>query len=378
MPENILALTGWFPVTGFACLILPGDGEPVLLVPEHELEAAAITGLETRGFPLWDTRSDLSPAAAMLAEVPAGARSAIAVEASFPAIAPPVLAAEPALPPFAALSRLADDSGATLLDATPAIEQLRVFKTEAEVGVMRTAATLAATGMIALLEVCQDEGSEAEAVAAFQAAVARTGIGADRGNGQTAWGFAWPQVRSGPDTFLCRKYPPTTDRRIREGDTVLCEVGVCADGMWSDVTRTYSVGEPPGSVAGMFEAVWNAVDRGIEAVVAGRPATEPWAAADRELGELAGPYGMGHGVGWRYHERLPTVGPRSPDLLLPGMCLAFEPGAYVEGVGGVRREENLYVSGTGTELLTAPVPAAPTVEAALAVARKARPTEGPA
>jgi Xaa-Pro aminopeptidase len=44
---------------------------------------------------------------------------------------------------------------------------------------------------------------------------------------------------------------------------------------------------------------------------------------------------------------------RTSVLLEPGMVLAIEPGLYIEGVGGVRIEENVLITLDGAELLSA-------------------------
>ena len=55
----------------------------------------------------------------------------------------------------------------------------------------------------------------------------------------------------------------------------------------------------------------------------------------------------GHGTGFNYHESIPTLSPSSQDVLKENMVIAIEPGLYVPGVGGLRKELNVLVTPHG-------------------------------
>jgi Xaa-Pro aminopeptidase len=55
-------------------------------------------------------------------------------------------------------------------------------------------------------------------------------------------------------------------------------------------------------------------------------------------------------VGILVHE-FPSVGPNSPDVLLPGMIFTVEPGIYIPGWGGVRLEQMVLMTEDGCRLL---------------------------
>jgi Xaa-Pro dipeptidase len=62
------------------------------------------------------------------------------------------------------------------------------------------------------------------------------------------------------------------------------------------------------------------------------------------------PHHTGHGLGFRWHEE-PRIVPGGPTLLEPGMVVALEPGAYVDGLG-VRVEQVAVITETGHRLLS--------------------------
>ena len=167
---------------------------------------------------------------------------------------------------------------------------------------------------------------------------------------------ACAQVTSGPATDGFWAYPISRRRKIEEGDPVTIELGVVADGFWADVARVRSAGKPSALLRQTADAVIAAQDA---AATAARPGV-----TGRELDTIAREtlvrrgyqqnivHSLGHGLGFRWHEPIPSLDHESEDVLKEGMVLALEPGLYVPGFVGVRYENNVIVTASGPEILT--------------------------
>ncbi|HXF57782.1 MAG TPA: aminopeptidase P family protein [Actinomycetota bacterium] len=145
-----------------------------------------------------------------------------------------------------------------------------------------------------------------------------------------------------------------SDRPLRRGDVVKLDFGCVFEGYHSDMTRTVALGEPHPTLREVYEVVRQAQRAGVEAVRAGATGGEVDRAA-REVIREAG-YGdrfshsLGHGVGLEIHEG-PTLRHEGSDVLPEGAVVTVEPGVYLEGLGGVRIEDMVVVTGDGCRVL---------------------------
>jgi Xaa-Pro dipeptidase len=162
-----------------------------------------------------------------------------------------------------------------------------------------------------------------------------------------------PIVLSGPNCALPHGEPG--NRRVAEGETLLFDFGTSAHGYASDITRTFVVGAPSAKLKDVYAAVKAANAAGRAAARPGVAAQEVDRAARREI-EAAG-YGAyfthrtGHGLGLATHEG-PNMVEGNTQLLEPGMVFTVEPGIYLPGELGVRIEDNMVITPTGSESLT--------------------------
>jgi Xaa-Pro aminopeptidase len=146
-----------------------------------------------------------------------------------------------------------------------------------------------------------------------------------------------------------------TERVIEPNTTVVVDAGAVLDGYCSDCTRTFATGDLPDELGRAYDVCLEAQLKGLEAARAGVGCKEADAVArgviaDAGFGENFG-HGLGHGVGIDVHEA-PSVGATSTDTLVANNVCTIEPGIYLEGVGGIRIEDLVVVTGGEPEIFT--------------------------
>ncbi len=163
-------------------------------------------------------------------------------------------------------------------------------------------------------------------------------------------------VASGPNSYNCHHVPGS--RRVRPGEPVLFDWGAEVQGYRSDITRVVFAGTVPDKLREIYELVLRAHDAAVAIMRPGVRCHTVDTAARKVIGEAgyaeAFRHGLGHGIGLEIHERpglaaKPKTGPGT--ALRKNMLITVEPGVYVEGIGGVRIEDDILITGTGHERL---------------------------
>ena len=359
LPENVLLLSGYWPMSGFALLVFPVEGEPVLIAPVAENKLARegwVSDIRTFPWGLVDSGDPFESIARILGGVAGDLRLAgkrIGYEGSFEFVAASYVAAEPSVIAGVTLGILQRTFGDGLTDATDLIHRLRARKTPMEVQRLRLTHEIARLALQAFRENVVPGRSEIEIVASVEAAVLVGGTGYKG----VKVAKAWASVMSGPRAAAAYKpHLLSTQRRLAPGEMALLELAVVADGWWADLTRTRVAGRASAEDLDRWDAVVEAQRLAIAAIGPGTPANQVDKAA-RDLLQQRGlgayfVHHTGHGIGLRYHEPEPFLHPAATAPLEAGMVTTVEPGIYIEGWGGMRCEDDVLVTPSGAEILS--------------------------
>ena len=242
------------------------------------------------------------------------------------------------------LGEALDPQNVLVHPTTGVVESLRERKDDEEIAAMRRAAAVADRAFSTVMEWLRPGQSERDIAWAFAGAVRSEG----------GEGIAYDTiVASGPNAS--RPHHATGDRILQRGDLIIIDAGAMVDGYRSDMTRSFVLGQPTSRQRELLDAVLDAQAAGVAAVAPG-VATGDIDAACRASLDSVGlekwfTHGTGHGVGLDIHEA-PSVRAAATATLAPGHVITVEPGVYLPGEGGVRWEDTVLVTGTGSETLT--------------------------
>jgi Xaa-Pro aminopeptidase len=306
------------------CLVVPAEGEPVLIVPRLELPAARAAITQPLRMLAWDETEDpFALVATRLAD-------AATVGLSDRMWALFTLRLRDTLP------------GARQVLASTVLSDLRMRKSAAEVSALREAGQAI-------------DRVHAQVAGWLKPGVSERAVGSRIGNAILAEGHArvdFTIVASGPNA--ASPHHELSDRVLQEGDVVVVDIGgTMPSGYCSDSTRTYALGSAPAEFLRYYSVLREAQEAACQAVRPGVSCAAVDAAA-RSLIDAAG-YGelfvhrTGHGIGLETHED-PYIVSGNARELEPGMAFSIEPGIY-QGPHGARIEDIVVCTDDGADRL---------------------------
>lgn len=224
------------------------------------------------------------------------------------------------------------------------IERLRAVKDTAELEGMRAATKLISQVVTRLTPAIRPGIRELEVAGKIEYAMKRLGATGASFETIVASGprSAWPHARA-------------SSKLLRKNELVVLDQGAILRNYCSDMTRTVFLGRAPTKIRQLYQAVLEAQEAAKAAIRPGKTAGEVDAAARLVLRgyRLAKffTHSTGHGLGLEVHE-MPRLGRGEKTILETGMVLTVEPGVYIEGLGGIRIEDDVVVTPAGAEPLT--------------------------
>jgi Xaa-Pro dipeptidase len=314
------------------CLVLPADGDPVLVVPALERPGLVDTPVLELGLEIAEWTDEQDPYA-LVADALRRSGSPItraAVGDTMPAAH--VLALRDALP--ACQQEL----------ASTVLAPLRMRKDSAEIAALTAAGQAIDRVHARMGEWLRAGRTEVQVGADVAAAILE--------EGHTAAAFVI--VGSGPNG--ASPHHDVSARVLQPGDVVVVDIGgPTPEGYFSDCTRTYSLDQPAAAgVAAGYAVLQAAQDAAVAAVAPGVTAQQVDAAArvpitDAGFGERF-IHRTGHGIGLDVHEQ-PYIVAGNDLVLEAGMAFSIEPGIYLPGQWGARIEDIVVVTDSGVARL---------------------------
>jgi Xaa-Pro dipeptidase len=227
-----------------------------------------------------------------------------------------------------------------LVSGAECLEDIRIRKDDTEIEAMQTAVHIAQEAIAAVVPLITPGITERELASELTIQLLRHGSDAQLP-------FS-PIVASGPNSANPHAFP--SDRGLQPGDMLIIDWGANAGGYYSDLTRTFSLGEIDNEMSTISKIVEDANQAAREIAAPGIAAQEVDRAARQVIRaagyELYFIHRTGHGLGLESHEP-PYIRDGNPCSLQPGMTFTIEPGIYIPGRGGVRIEDDVLMTVEG-------------------------------
>ena len=229
------------------------------------------------------------------------------------------------------------------INGSPYVDYVRMVKDAEEIEKMQAASTLNDKAMGMLIPKVKIGMTELECIDELTKIYAELG----------GEGFSFDPI-IGFGANAANPHHSSNDTKLKEGESVILDIGCVKNGYCSDMTRTIFSSEPDAESKKVFNIVKEANEKAIAAVKPGMKFSEIDGVARGHI-EAAG-YGKsfthrtGHCIGQSVHE-FGDVSAIHHATLKEGMIFSIEPGIYLTGKVGVRIEDLVVVTADGCKSL---------------------------
>jgi len=353
-PDNVLYLSNYWCMKGYDAVVFPQEGETTLIALEPQV-ADAKRNAWTKNIRLFKGYDEKDPRPPQYRALDTALddlkkrdlTKKVAIELNMGTQSADRMVGEPTTPTqsfFDAFRAVARE----VVDATPLLNEARAIKTSQEIERMRLANELAALAMEHTREHVRPGMKESEVGAMYEGFVHSTGVGY-QGRVEMARAFTLVWSGKGIATFTA-----TGDRPVQENEPTLLEIWVCVDGYWTDLTKNLCPGELTPEYHRLLDLLLKVFDEAVRFAKDGAsfPELDRLVRGRIAEGGYAGQpsHPICHGVGARAHEP-PYAHQAGAGTIRKGMVLAIEPGIYWPGGGGLRLEDNFWITDSGSEKL---------------------------
>lgn len=347
IPENVLFLSEYWPNTGDSAILYPLNSKPVLVVPKSDLPYVCDEWVEEiMDYKLVldeDPNEKIAKITQQICRKKDLLNSTIGCEVGFETVAGSHIGGEVTIPGKPTLTLFEKVlPGATFVDASLLLRKLRMVKTSREIEAIKICNEIVAFGLEVARSNLGEGVSETELASLIESEIHSRGVGYK--GVKRARGFVFVMSGSFSTANAWGPFNISTDRKFKKGDLVLIEIDACTDGYWSDISRTFVIGEADEKQREIMEIILSTEERVVKNIRLGMRAS----AVDKFARDLLKKDGyeefflhkIGHGVGFAFHE-MPMLSSTSDSIIELGMSLAIEPGIYIPEWGGIRVEDNI-------------------------------------
>jgi Xaa-Pro dipeptidase len=253
---------------------------------------------------------------------------------------------------------LSEVAGASVVDLAPFIESLMVFKSEAEVALIRESAKWCEHAHRLLQQYTRPGATEAQASlqAGHEATLALLDtLGSAFGGQQGSADGVSAGYRGQIGRRSAWAHAVAHNIEFREGDVLVTETSAPIWGYNAELERAMIIGRPTDEMRRLFDHMAAAQQAAFAALRPGATCADVDNAVLGyfEANELLSYWRQhtGHAIGLRNHEApFLDVGDHTP--IAPGMVFTIEPGVYDGEVGGFRHSDTVVVTPDGIDILT--------------------------